>query len=562
MSETVRFTFEGKPLEGRHGESLAAALVSAGIVAFRETRGGEMRGMFCGMGVCQDCLIEVDGKPNQRACMTRLEGPMTVRREMYGRTLPEVASGEPPKLIDETPEERPEVLVVGAGPGGLAAAISAQRLGAQVTVVDERAAPGGQYFKQMILEGEAVARPDGQHVEGARLVSAARESGVEIRCAVDIWGAFSAHELIGTESGLVRRFNPQRLIVATGAYERAVPLPGWTLPSVMTTGAAQTLWRSYRRLVGKRILIAGNGPLNLQVASELAAGGAEIAAVVEIARVSATVLPDLMRMFAAAPGLVVDGLKYRLRLAKVPLVYGSVVSRIEPGAHGLVAHVAPLPASGAGERAFAVDAVCLGYGFEPSNEILRALGCRHVFDPARGQFTAVVSEDGRTSVPDVFALGDCTGLGGARMALAQGEIAGSAVAADLGRVHDPMPRRVEKARRSLERHRRFQAALWRFYAAPRLSLELATPETIVCRCEEITLAQIEAALADGRPPIGDLKRTTRAGMGPCQGRYCSPVLSQLLAQRQGRALDDGVRFAPRMPIKPVAIADIARWPWP
>ena len=351
MSETVRFTFEGKPLEGRHGESLAAALVSAGIVAFRETRGGEMRGMFCGMGVCQDCLIEVDGKPNQRACMTRLEGPMTVRREMYGRTLPEVASGEPPKLIDETPEERPEVLVVGAGPGGLAAAIAAQRLGAQVTVVDERAAPGGQYFKQMILEGEAVARPDGQHVEGARLVSAAREAGVEIRCAVDIWGAFSAHELIGTESGLVRRFNPQRLIVATGAYERAVPLPGWTLPSVMTTGAAQTLWRSYRRLVGKRILIAGNGPLNLQVASELAAGGAEIAAVVEIAPVSATVLPDLMRMFAAAPGLVVDGLKYRVRLAKVPLVYGSVVSRIEPGAHGLVAHVSPLPANGAGERA-------------------------------------------------------------------------------------------------------------------------------------------------------------------------------------------------------------------
>ena len=560
MSETVRFTFEGKPLAGRHGESLAAALVSAGIVGFRETRGGEMRGMFCGMGVCQDCLLEVDGKPNQRACMTRLEGPITARREIYGRALPEVASGEPPKLIDAAPEERPEVLVVGAGPGGLSAAIAARRLGAQVTVVDERAAPGGQYFKQMILGGETVARPDGQHVEGARLVSAAREAGVEIRCALDIWGAFSAHELIGAERGLVRRFNPQRLIVATGAYERGVPLPGWTLPGVMTTGAAQTLWRSYRRLVGKRILIAGNGPLNLQVASELAAGGAEIAAVVEIAPVSAmAALPDLLRMFAAAPGLVVDGLKYRARLAKAPLLYGSVVSRIEPGAHGLVAHVSPLPASGAGERSFAVDAVCLGYGFEPSNEILRALGCRDVFDPARGQFTTVVGEDGRTSVPDVFALGDCTGLGGARMALAQGAIVGSAAAADLGRVHDPTPRHVEKARRSLERHRRFQAALWRFYAAPRLSLELATPETIVCRCEEITLAQIEAALADGRPPIGDLKRATRAGMGPCQGRYCGPILSQLLARRQGRALDDGVRFAPRMPIKPVAIADIARW---
>src|SRR5262249_21284759 len=155
----------------------------------------------------------------------------------------------------------------------------------------------------------------------------------------DVWGAFSAHELIGTEGGLVRRFNPQRLIVATGAYERAVPLPGWTLPGVMTTGAAQTLWRSYRRLVGRRILDAGNGPLNLQVASELAAGGAEIAAVVEIAPVhTTTVLPDLLRMFAAAPGLVLDGLKYRARLAKVPLLCGSVVSRIEHEVHGLVAY--------------------------------------------------------------------------------------------------------------------------------------------------------------------------------------------------------------------------------
>ena len=192
MSETVRFTFEGKPLEGRHGESLAAALVSAGIVGFRETRGGEMRGMFCGMGVCQDCLLEVDGKPNQRACMTRLEGPTTVRPGIYGRALPEVASGEPPKLIDAAPEERPEVLVVGAGPGGLSAAIAAQRLGAQVTVLDERAEPGGQYFKQMTFEDETVARPDRQHVEGARLASWRRKRPVSKFAAGSISGAHLA----------------------------------------------------------------------------------------------------------------------------------------------------------------------------------------------------------------------------------------------------------------------------------------------------------------------------------------------------------------------------------
>ena len=560
MRGTVRFIFEGKTFDGRYGESIAAALISAGVIGFRETRANETRSIFCGMGVCQDCLIEVDGKPNQRACMTRLEGPVTVRREVFARALPAVAAGEPPKLVDAIAEERLEVLVVGAGPAGLSAAIAAQRAGARVTVVDDRTAPGGQYFKQVMVEGLDVARPDHQHKEGARLIATARQAGVGIRSGVDVWGAFEAHELVGTEGGLVRCFNPQRLIVATGAYERGVPIPGWTLPGVMTTGAAQMLWRSYRRLAGKRILISGNGPLNLQVASELVAGGAEIAAVVEVAPVSPLkVFPHLLNMFVASPRLVVDGLKHRAKLARVRMIYGSVVNRIDKARRGLVAHVSRCPPNGAGERSFEVDAVCLGYGFEPSSEILRALGCRQRFDAARSHFATVVDDEGRTSVPHVFSLGDCTGLGGARVALAQGTIVGNAVAADLGHTYAAAAGDVTQARRQLDRHRRFQQALWRFYAATRLNLELATPDTIVCRCEEITFGQIEAALVDGRPSIGELKRATRAGMGLCQGRYCGAILSQVLAKRQGRNLDEDVRFAPRMPIKPVAIADIARW---
>lgn len=230
-------------------------------------------------------------------------------------------------------------------------------------------------------------------------------------------------------------------------------------------------------------------------------------------------------------------------------------------AGGLTVHIAGLGAKPpAAERTFSVDAACLGYGFQPSNEILRALGCAHDYDAARDQLTTRLAPDGtgRTTVPNVYALGDCTGLGGAKAALAEGTIVGVAVAAELGHgIAGDLAAERDAARRALARHRQFQAALWRFYAAPPLGLDLASRETVVCRCEEVTVGRIDAALAEGCPSIGELKRTTRAGMGACQGRYCGPILSALMAERLGRDPDDSLRFAPRMPVKPVPVADIA-----
>ena len=563
MSESISFTFAGRELTGRRGESLAAALIAAGIRGFRATRTGAERSIFCGMGVCQDCLVEVDGQSNRRACMVKLDRGITVRREAFARELPAPQSGAPPRTVEEIPEEAPEILVVGAGPGGLSAAIAARRAGAQVVVLDERPLPGGQYFKQIAVDGGA-APPDAQHEEGRRLIEAARACGVQMRSSIDVWGAFPPATIAATQDGTVRIFAPARLIVAAGAYERGVPFPGWTLPGVMTTGAAQTLWRSYRRLAGRRILVAGNGPLNFQVAAELAAGGAEIAAVVELAEMPAIgSLFALTAMTAASPRLVREGLGYRRRLrsADVPLIYGSAVTRVEPAANRLTVHVSRRDGRSASERTYTVDTVCLGYGFHPSNEIMRALGCAHDYDAARDQMVTRVAANGtgKTTVPTVFALGDCTGLGGVRVALAQGTLAGCAAAAELGySIAGDLEAERARARRDMARHRRFQAALWRLFKAPYIGLDLATPDTVVCRCEEVAARQIEAALDEGCPSIGELKRATRAGMGACQGRYCGPLLSGLMAKRLGRAPDEDLRFAPRIPLKPVPVADIAR----
>jgi NADPH-dependent 2,4-dienoyl-CoA reductase/sulfur reductase-like enzyme len=553
MSETIAIDFEGKRIEARAGESLAAALAAHGILALRTTRCGAERGIFCGMGVCQDCLVEVDGRPAQRACMTVVDRPITVRRESHARALspPNGAADLDPAVV-----ERPDVLVIGAGPGGLAAAIAAREAGASVTLIDERSKPGGQYFKQ--LGAASVPGPDAQHSEGRALVETARRVGVDVRSGVLVWGAFKDEGFAAVTAGRGLRFQPKAAIIATGAYERPWPIPGWTLPGVMTTGAAQTLWRTARRLPGRRVLIAGNGPLNLQLAAELIEGGAEVVAVVEAAaRPGPADLGALATMAMSAPHLMRDGLRYhaRRRAGGAKMLYGQVAASIARNGSTLTVELASTQSMKKNGRRFETDVVCLGYGFEPANELLRLLGCGHDYDPRRRHLVTRREEGGRTDVPGIYALGDCTGLGGARVALAEGTIVGLATAADLGLLANPTE--LQKARADLRRHRRFQQALWALYAAPAYSAELATPDTLVCRCEEVSFGEIEAALDEEMQSAGAVKRRTRLGMGRCQARYCGPIIEALLESRCGQKRGEFTGFAPRVPVKPLPIGALA-----
>jgi NAD(P)H-nitrite reductase large subunit len=198
------------------------------------------------------------------------------------------------------------------------------------------------------------------------------------------------------------------------------------------------------------------------------------------------------------------------------------------------------------------DAVLMNEGFQPSNEILRLLGCAMDWDPRFAQLRPVRTADGETSVPGLYAVGDCCGLGGAPAAAAEGAIAGATAARRLG-FAAPEPK---DAREALGRARRFQAALWRLYAHAPHDLATVPPETLFCRCEEVTKGALDAALAREHGDIGALKRATRIGMGRCQARYCGPALVQLQAQHRQEAIADRSFFAPRAPIKPVRIATV------
>ncbi|MDA8962077.1 2Fe-2S iron-sulfur cluster-binding protein [Congregibacter sp.] len=559
MSDGLTFFFDGEARQARPGLSVAAALTDAGDRVFRHTAKGSPRGLFCGMGVCQDCLVTVDGVPNQRACMTMVEDGARVQRQIPRPELAlpdgfdkQAAEPSPAGAATAVQELTPDVLIVGAGAGGLNAATAASRAGAAVLVLDERKVAGGQYFKQAATD---VSVLDTQQASGARLLADARASGARLMSGVEIWGAFAGPLLYATAAdGAPLILRPKQLIIATGAYERPRMVPGWTLPGVMTTGAAQTLWRSYRSLPGKRIAVCGSGPLNLQVALELAKGGAEICMLAESAASPYTRPVLALGLFLAGPRLALSGLKILLGLARrqIPVHYQSVLVVVEQLAEGQGLRATFRGPKGEFTRE--LDALCMNDGFEPQNEILRLLGAELQYDEKFGHFRCTRDDSFQTSISNVYAIGDCCGLGGAPAAESEGKIAGASAALACGVATSSADDAVSGARRALRKAQGFQKRLWKLHDPGAGSLEDVSDDTIVCRCEEISLGQFRAGLAGDTAHIGALKLATRAGMGCCQGRYCGPVAARLVAQSSGQTLSDYSYFAPRVPIKPVSIA--------
>ena len=479
------------------------------------------------MGACQACLVTVDGVPTQRACMVKVADGMTAAPAEDRADLHATSFAAPRRAAD-LPHRRPDVLVVGAGPAGLSAALVARRSGADVLLVDERGSAGGQYYKQSaIAPGTPVDR---QAAEGAALIASVRATGVEILSDTTVWGAFAGLEFAATRAGGAFRILPRAVVIATGAQEVAWPVPGWTLPGVISTGAVQGLWRTARRVPPGRIVIAGNGPLNLQLAAELQAAGADIVALVEAAPApGAGHVAALARMATAAPGLVRQGIGYRSRLrqAGVRILWGTQIRSITPG----------LKIETDSGDLLTADMLCLGYGLAPEDALCRALGA----DACPGG----TATDGLAA--GVFLAGDCTTIGGAHVAAAAGALAGAAAARHLGLAAD-----TGDAAARLRRAEAFQTALWQLYAPTRPLVGHVTPATIICRCEGVTAGDIASARAAGAHSHAAIKQATRLGMGRCQGRGCAPLLAQLAPEQVPAG------FAPRAPVRPVTIAELAR----
>ncbi|MDN7183484.1 FAD-dependent oxidoreductase [Caballeronia sp. SEWSISQ10-4 2] len=557
---TVSFDYDGERVSALEGETIAAALAAAGRDIYRHTRAGNRRGLYCGMGSCFECLVSVDGRQGQRACMTKVADGMSVFAQDSERaracSLAPLAS-EP---VDAAPREIAiDLLVVGAGPAGLAAACAARARGASVIVIDDRSMAGGQFFKQIAPSHRYERQPDRQFEQGAALIRRVRSMGVAIVPDALVWGVFGPREIGVIAAGEALLYRPRQLMLTPGAYEYTAPFPGWTLPGVMTTGGAQTLARAYRVAPGERIVIAGNGPLNLQLAVELLAGGANIVAVLDSApRPGLAQWRPVLSALREAPGLIADGLAYlaKLRAARVPVLWDARV--IAADGDPRIERITYVRETGT--ATLDCDTLCVGYGFAPATDIARALGCDHSFvDRNVGYLTTDIDADGRTSVPGVLAAGDGTRIGGARVALARGTLAGHAAADALGlpELSEPSISSRNSARRALTRATRFQQALWTLFEAPPIRIASLPRETVVCRCEEVTQGELLDQITSGYDTLASIKRNTRLGMGRCQGRNCAATCAKLVEELTGRKREVMHFLAPRVPIRPVPLAALA-----
>ena len=452
-----------------------------------------------------------------------------------------------------------DLIVIGAGPAGLASATLAAELGLSVVAIDEQATPGGQIYRNIEAadraEFEAILGKE--YFAGAELTEKFRAAGVDYRPGVAVWrvdpdGSMAWSD--GEKAGVTRG---RRIIAATGAMERPVPIPGWTLPGVMGAGGAQTLLKSAGMAPRGRVVIAGSGPLMMLVAQQLHAAEAEIVAVVDTTRFGAwfKAAPHVPRAFRASDQLA-KGSAMIKRVRAIGTQIHWWAHSIEAKGRGKLESVA-FTASGA-PREIEADMLLLHEGVVPNTQLTRQIGCDHEWYPVQRYWRPVVDDWGATSIDILAVAGDGGGIFGAEAAAIHGRLAALDAAFRLGAIDQAMrDDRAKTLRQDYDRATALRPMLDRLYAPEPKAVAPADDATLVCRCEEITAGDIREAVRLGATGPNQLKAFTRCGMGPCQGRMCGLTVSEVIAAECGRSVEEVGAFRIRPPLKPVTLAELA-----
>jgi NADPH-dependent 2,4-dienoyl-CoA reductase/sulfur reductase-like enzyme len=452
-----------------------------------------------------------------------------------------------------------DLVVIGAGPAGLAAAARAARLGVDTLLLDEQPTPGGQIYRAVTetpLRERAVLGAD--YWRGADLAASFRGSGASYVAGATVWSVSRGREIGVSIGGAARLIQAKRIILATGALERPFPVPGWTLPGVMTAGAAQILLKSSGMVAQGRVVLAGTGPLLWLIAAQYLHAGAGIAALLDTTPREnwRAALPHLPA-FLASPYLRKGLALLREVRAKMPVIRD--VRSLYAIGDDRVREVAYRAGDGAEQR-MPVDVLLLHQGVVPNLNLANAIGCRQEWREAQLCFAPVVDSWGSSSVQGIAVAGDGAGIGGAQVAAERGYLAALDAACRLGRIDQARrDREATPHRDALRRAQRGRAFLDLLYR-PRASHRIPEGDTLVCRCEEVTAQQIRDTVALGCTGPNQMKSFLRCGMGPCQGRLCGLTVTELIATARGVSPAEVGYYRLRAPVKPITLEELASLP--
>ncbi len=454
--------------------------------------------------------------------------------------------------LNLAPAERVDLLVLGAGPAGMAAAVEGRARGLSVLLLDEGPDAGGQVHRALRRRGAG----DAGERAGLGLMDALGASGAAVVHGATLWAVEDGERAFWSRDGVAHRTSFGRVVLAPGATERALPIPGWTLPGVMGVGAAQVALKTAGLVPEGRAWIAGQGPLVWLYAVQALRKGGRFAGVLDLSPpgVFGRVAPHLGAAWRGAADLA-RGLAWRreVRRAGVPVIRAHDVAAI--GEERLRA--VRFAEGGTDRREEPADLLLLHDGVVPNTQVTRAIpGLEHRWDAGARCWKPALDDWGNATVAGVMVAGDAGGILGASVAPLLGRLAALEAARALGRL-DEAARNAAAApiRRDLSRRRAIRPLLEA--AFPPRDLGALPDEVIVCRCEEVTAGRVREAVGLGCLGANQLKAFTRAGMGPCQGRVCGPTVHGVIATARGVPPAEVETFRTRFPTKPLTLGELA-----
>jgi NADPH-dependent 2,4-dienoyl-CoA reductase/sulfur reductase-like enzyme len=452
-----------------------------------------------------------------------------------------------------------DLLILGAGPAGMSAAVRARKSGLSVLVVDEQPAPGGQIWRavERVKDTPTGALLGPEYLAGGELAREFRASGAIYEPDTQVWQIEPGWHVYMSHGQVADVVQAANVLLAIGAQERPAPFAGWTLPGVMTVGAAQILLKTSNQVPDVPVWVAGSGPLALLYMVQLLRAGGRIAGWLDTAPADSMKrgLPHLKTALASWRDLL-KGWKWSRKLASAGI---KIVHGVDRFSVAGVDRVQSLTYTSSDGLAVTVPAqlVLVHEGVVPSVHMTQAIGCRHVWRDDQACLVPELDTWGETSEAGVFVAGDGAGIGGARAACVRGHLAAIGVARRAGKIDAAQAERdAQPLRRQLDRELAARPLLDAMFP-PRPSVFDPSDETIVCRCEELTAGDIRRAARIGQPGPNQIKSLTRAGMGPCQGRQCGYTVAQILARAQNRPVAEVGFYRIRPPLKPLTLGELA-----